>query len=176
MAHRSRAGPCNGAANAVDYVRSTIEEYMRRLITAFAALTLLSSSALASGGLSCEVADQNLNLTVESGVTHGMGGPFFNFKASAEVLVKDTPPSLVKLNLDNGLVHHWLDGQRLDLSFYRESEGSEPHAEVEIIVQTTQGEEGTTAGEYTLSVFLAEPAPGAENPIKVTGKVSCFVE
>ncbi len=149
---------------------------MRGLITALAALTLLSPSALASGGLSCEAADQNLKLTVESGVTHGMGGPFFNFKASAEVLVKETPPSLVKLNLDNSLVHHWLDGQRLDLSFYRETDGSEPHGEVEITVQTTQDEEGSSAGEYTLSVFIANPAAGAENPIKVTGKVSCFIE
>ena len=149
---------------------------MRRLTLALATLTICSSSAFASGGLSCEAADENLVLAIESGVTHGLGGPFFNFKASAEVRVKETPPSLAKLNLDDRLVHHWLDGGRLDLSFYGETEDSAPHGEVEIIVQATVQDEGSYAGEYTLSVFQAEPVPNAENPMKFTGKVSCFVE
>ncbi len=149
---------------------------MRRSVLTLAALLLSAPAGFASGGLSCEANDANLNLTVESSVTRGMGGPFFNFKASAEIMVASTHPSLKKLTLDESLVHHWLDGKMLYLSFYRETAANEPHAYVEIVVETSQVEEGSYAGKYSLSVFAADAAADTENPKQATGEVICFAE
>jgi hypothetical protein len=149
---------------------------MHKILGAIAGLTLLSSSAFASGGLSCEVADANLKLTAESGVTHGMGGPFFNFKASAEILNAAVHPDLKALILDDKLVHHWLDGKTLKLSFYQETAEDKPHAYVDITIDTQSDEEGNYNGAYQLSIFAAEPPAGAENPVELSGTVTCFVE
>lgn len=42
-------------------------------------------------------------------------GPFFNFRASAELLVKDVAPDFAKLTLDGNLVHNWIDGDETRL-------------------------------------------------------------
>lgn len=149
---------------------------MHKIFGAIAGLALMSSAALASGGLSCEVADANLKLAVESGVTRGMGGPFFNFKAGAEILNAAVHPDLKALTLDDKLVHHWLDGKTLKLSFYQETAEDKPHAYVDITIDTQSDEEGSYNGDYQLSIFAAEPPEGAENPVELSGKVTCFVE
>lgn len=149
---------------------------MHRIFGAIVSLALLSSAAFASGGLNCEADDETLKLTVDIGVSRGMGGAFFTTKASAEVKAEGTPGDLQKLNLDDALVHHWLDGQSLKLLFYRETAADRPHAYAEITVEAVPAEEGAYAGGYTLTLFKAEAAEDEENPVRFNGKIGCFVE
>ena len=86
------------------------------ILNVSAAMTIVAASpAHASGGLWCTIDDANLRMTIESGVTRGMGGPIFNFKALAELLVKDVAPDFAKLTLDGNLVHNWIDGDETRL-------------------------------------------------------------
>jgi len=149
---------------------------MRQPVAALAALLLLPTPSFASGGLSCEIEDRNLKFAAESGVTHGMGGPFINFKASAEILAEGTPEDFRKLTLDGDLVHHWLSGTDLNLSFYRERSNDQPHAYVDLVIETRQEEEGSYKGTYTLSVFIADAPADAENLRNFTGPITCFAE
>jgi hypothetical protein len=150
---------------------------MRQHFAAFLCFAFLPAAAHASGGLSCEADDGNLKLEVQSGVTRGMGGPFFEFKAKSEIKAGATPPDLRSLTLDSHLVHHWLSGKELNLAFYYEREGDKPHAYVEIVVETDAQDELDFKGTYELTVFNTEVPEGTDSVVvKATGDVACMAE
>ena len=133
----------------------------RATIVSAMLLVLLNLPAGASGAVWCNIADANLKMNVESGVTHGMGGPFFNFKASAELLAKDVAGDFRSLALDNKLVHSWLDADETRLLFYVEREGDKPFGSVEILIETSgDREEIDLKGTYEVSYFEAERQQG----------------
>ena len=64
----------------------------------------------------------------------------------------------------------------LRLHFYREREADKPHGYVELVVTAVSADdEGTADGSYDLTVFDTSGASSGD-PLKVTGKISCFVE
>jgi len=141
-------------------------------------LLLAATPALASGGLSCEAKGKGAKITVESGVTHGMGGPVFNFRGSSEFASKKVEADLGKLAYtDEHLAQYWLDGKELRLLLYRERDGDKPHGYVEITIRTKAGEEGTYAGNYELTAFDTTGTDGGDaRRLDLKGKISCFVE
>ena len=141
-----------------------------------AAMTIVAASpAHASGGLWCTIDDANVKMTIESGVTRGLGGPFFNFRASAELLVKDVAPDFAKLTLDSNLVHSWIDGDETRLLLYTERQGNAPFGSVEITIETVgDREEGDLPGKYEVSYFEVERQKGeSDGYIRLKGDVSC---
>ena len=147
-----------------------------RVALASAMLLVVSSlPASASGGVWCNISDANLEMTVESGVAHGMGGPFFNLKASAELLAKNVADDFRKLRLDDKLVHSWLDRDETRLLFYIEREGDKPFGSIEITIETSgDREEGELTGKYELRYIEGERQQGENDGIMVlTGDVTC---
>ena len=138
-----------------------------------------SGGAFASGGLSCEADDKNVALSIESGVTRGMGSPVFNFRAEAGLKLAKTPADMKTTAFEQAnLAQYWLDGEDLRLVLYREREGDKPHGYVEITVLTKakgEQEEGTYEGNYELTVF---DGTGDGDPLQLEAKgtVSCFSE
>jgi hypothetical protein len=59
-----------------------------RIAFATAALLAGATQAYASGGIGCNSEEPPAKLSIESGVTRGMGGPLFNFRATLEILDK----------------------------------------------------------------------------------------
>jgi hypothetical protein len=152
-----------------------------RSIIAGTVLLLASQMAFASGGLWCDIDDEVLKLTVESGVTHGMGGPVFNFRARAEVKSEEAPKHLkITEFTEEHLPQYWLDNYALNLSLYRETVGDLPHGYVSITIKTQPNdeEEGSYAGDYELTVWDVGPEGSTEEPLKVShaGKVMCGSE
>lgn len=153
---------------------------MRISLTAalLAGLTLFAAPAAhASGGLWCNVDDANLKLDVESGVTHGMGSPFFSFKAAGELKGKDVATDFQKLTLDDKLVHSWLDGDEVRLLFYTERTDGE-FGSVQITIETVMAadEEGYE-GTYQVSYFEGTRQKGEEDGFRrFEGKLTCGVE
>lgn len=141
---------------------------------ALAVLLLAAQPSRASGGLWCSVDDERLKLSVETGMSHGMGGALFNFKASAELLDKQIAADFRKLTLDDKLVHHWVDRDETRLSFYTErSEGD--FGSVDIIIETMgDREEGDIPGTYELAYFeTSRQTSGDDGFIRFSGKVAC---
>jgi hypothetical protein len=148
---------------------------MRRTLIALAAVIAAIGPAAASGGLGCEAEDQSLKFAAESGVSRGMGGAFFNLKASLDIAMEGVPDDLKALTLDEALVHSWLDGDELKLQFYVERQEGD-FASVDFVVETAMVEEGEYRGGYALTIFAARPGePEAETRV-VAGEVVCFVE
>jgi hypothetical protein len=152
-----------------------------RSIIAGTVLLLSSHMAFASGGLWCDIDDEVLKLSVESGVTHGMGGPVFNFRAVADVKSDKAPKHLKHTEFSSDhLPQYWLDNYALNLGLYRETEGDLPHGYVSITIKTQPNdeEEGSYAGNYELTVWDVGAEGSTEESLKVShaGKVTCGAE
>jgi hypothetical protein len=149
-----------------------------RLVPIVAAAVFVAASApvAASGGLGCEAKDAYIDFEVDTAVTRGMGGPFFNFRATLAIAVDGVPEDLRKLTLDDALTHSWLDGEELKLQFYVERQDGD-YASVDFVVETTMVEEGEYRGGYILTVVTPE-TPYAPDPVErsATGEVVCYVE
>lgn len=131
----------------------------------------------ASGGLHCTVEDEVAVVTIESGVTRGMGGPVFNFRATSVIRDGTVAGDLRDMAYDGEhLAQYWLDGEELRLLLYRErAEGA--HGYVQIEIRTKAGEEGLYAGTYDLTAFdMTGDTTGEGRTVKGAGPVECFVE
>lgn len=149
---------------------------MRLIPIAFACLLGAGAPAAASGGLGCEASDLSLKFVVETAVSRGMGGAFFNLRASLDVAMEGVPDDLRKLTLDEALVHSWLDGEEVKLMFYMEREDGE-FATVDFVVETSQVREGEYRGDYIFTAF--EVRPDSESGFAAwaaQGHVLCLVE
>ena len=150
---------------------------MKQLLLTLAALAILGSGpALATGGFSCSVDDANLSFDAQSALGRGMGAPIINLEAKGEIKLKGVTADLAQLDFSKHLVHSWMAHPDTRLHFYREREADKPHGYVELVIlAVSAGDEGEAAGTYELTVFEAEGSASGE-PLKATGKVTCFVE
>lgn len=150
---------------------------MRHVLLAAVAILLAAwAPAAASGGLGCEAKDAHVDFAVDTAVTRGMGGPFFNFKAALAITVDGVPDDLRRLALDEALTHSWLDGKELKLQFYVERQEGD-FASVDFVVEAAMVEEGLYRGGYVLTVFAPEsPAASDTGQVSATGAVVCYVE
>jgi hypothetical protein len=130
----------------------------------------------ASGGFWCDVADRNVKFHVGSGTQRGGAGALLNFKADLEILLKNVPPDFQKLDLNDALTQHWIDGKDFKLRLYTErSEGL--FGAVEFIVDTKSVGEGEYKGSYSLSVESMQSEKDSEaKRWKARGKITCSAE
>lgn len=153
---------------------------MRIAVPVAACLAALAATpAAATGGLSCDASDKAVDLSVESGVTRGMGGPLLDFKASLSLKLKGVPEDLRKLEFAHEhLPHHWLGNRDIRLRLYREREGNAlPHASVEVEILTRQvpKEEDSYRGTYAITVHVMPDDKAAEpRTLTARGRVACF--
>ncbi|MGF7005674.1 hypothetical protein [Aminobacter sp. BE322] len=150
---------------------------MRAIMTAMSIL-LAAGPAVASGGLSCGAKDEAVKLTIESGVTRGMGSPVFDFRGEIEILDNAVAQDLRRMSFDKAhLAQYWLDGEELRLIVYREREADKPHGYVEVMVRTKSGDEGDYIGQYSVTVFdMADATGGEGKTFNFSGRATCLVE
>ena len=148
---------------------------MRATIAAIAlSSTVLSTPAHASGGLWCGNEGGPVKISIESGVTRGMGFPVFNFRASAEVDDQSIGADLRKITFDGGnLPQYWSEDDELKMVLYRERDGG-TFGSVQIIVRTKMADD---AAEYqgTYS-YVAQDAGGQGSSLELSGEISCGME
>lgn len=137
-----------------------------------------TTMAAASGGLSCEATDEAVSLSLEGGVTRGMGSALFSFSARLELRSDEVRQDLRLTEFAREHVaQYWLDGEMLKLRLYRERTGDAPHGYVEVIVETVRGDDDTDRGDYIVAVYdMAEAAADEVEPVQFTGAVTCAVE
>ena len=132
-----------------------------RLLVVLAGLIAGTLPAAASGGIWCILEDQSVRLSIESGVTRGMGSPFFNFRGKLEVLDASVPQKLRTAEFEQQhLAQYWVDGRVLKLHLYREWEVDNSFDYVDLVIETQASEEGVYDGSYTMTVFDSAGAGG----------------
>jgi hypothetical protein len=149
-----------------------------RFFLVLAGLIAATAPAAASGGIWCHLEDQSVKLSVDSGVTRGLGAPFFNFRGKLEILDKAIPEKLRTTEFDGqNLSQYWLDGHALKLHLYREWEVDKSFDYVELVIETQTGDdEGLYGGSYRLTVFDAAGAAGEGKETALGGEISCDAE
>lgn len=133
---------------------------------------LLAASACpaaASGGIGCTVEDEAVTLSIDGGISRGMGSALFALSGSIQIRDEAVAADLAALDFAREHVpQYWLDGSALKLRLYREREAA-PHGYVEIAVDAMPVGDGY-AGDYAVTVY----DDGAQ--ASFAGAVSCFVE
>lgn len=137
------------------------------------AIGLAPGTALATGGLACSIDDNNLRLDFNGVYSHSI--PKIH-AVSGQFQSKDarTPKSLQQFALDSSdLLQQWWQGNDLKLLIYRETQGEDPFASVELIIEATSpsNDESRYDGNYRLK--LLRSVDGAQTPVTVAGKVGC---
>lgn len=101
--------------------------------------------------------------------------PFFDFQASAGIKAPAVPPELRTLKLSDALVHHWIDGKEVKLSFYREQDKAEFIIWVNIVVEADRVADSD--GEYEGTYELTYSSERGDNDLPpLTGKIGCGMD
>jgi hypothetical protein len=147
-----------------------------RFFLVLAGLAVATLPAAASGGIWCHLEDKSVKLSVDSGVTRGLGAPFFNFRGKLEILDRAIPEKLRTTEFDGqNLSQYWLDGRALKLHLYREWEVDKSFDYVELVIETQAGDdEGLYGGSYKLTVFAGAAGEGKETALD--GEINCDAE
>jgi hypothetical protein len=151
---------------------------MRTILAAVSILSLSVSSAHASAGLSCEASDKTVKLSIEAGISRGLGDDVFSFKGELDILSAGAPKDFRNVVFEKDhLTQRWLDDRNLKLRIYRERAG-EPHGSVELVIEAWPRKESDGIefrGGYVLTIFDI-PKAGADGKTTILkGRVSCSV-
>ena len=148
-----------------------------RFLVVLAVLIAGILPAAASGGLWCQLEDQQVRISIESGVTHGMGGPVFNFRGKLEILGKAVAEGFRTVEFDgDSLAQYWLDDRALKLGLYREWQDDKPFRSINLVIETQAGDdEDTYGGSYAITVFDNGVA-GDDKETKLSGEIDCGAE
>lgn len=135
--------------------------------------------AFASGAISCAADDEAAALSIEGGVTRGMGSALFSFSGKVELRAEEIEDDLrIAAFGREHVAQYWFDGEALKLRLYREREGDAPHGYVETVLDTAFDErEGGYRGDYRVTVYDMTRATGGEAATaEFSGAVACFAE
>ena len=148
---------------------------MRFVILAAAMVAALPVQA--SGGLWCDTVGGPVKISIESGMTHGMGFPVFNFRASSEVDDAAIGEDLRKVAFERAhLPQYWYHGEDLNMVLYRERD-TDVFGSVEITILTKAvGDDIEYNGTYSFTVYDAGGNNGQGSTVTHTGKISCGTE
>lgn len=137
-----------------------------------------TTMAAATGGLSCEASDEAVSLSLEGGVTRGMGSALFSFSGTLELRSDEVREDLrLTAFAREHVAQYWLDGEVLKLRLYRERESDAPHGYVEVIVETTRDDDDRDRSDYIVAVYdMADADQGEVEPVQFMGEVACVVE
>lgn len=151
---------------------------MRNVVAAIV-ITLATTSAHASGGLSCEASDKAVKLALEAGVSRGVGSGFFSFKGQLDILAPGAPKDFRNIEFEKEhLTQQWLDNRNLKLHVYRERDG-EPHGYVDLVIEAwprKDSEDIEFRGGYTLTIFDVPKNGGDGKTTVLKGRVTCSAE
>lgn len=149
-----------------------------RALAGMALFLATTAMAAASGGISCEVEGDDVAMTLEGGVTRGMGSALFSFSGRLELRSDEVHDDLRVSEFGREHVaQYWLDGDTMKLRLYRERAGDVPHGYVEAIIETARDEDGNDQGDYLVAVYdMNDAVDGEVEPVQFTGSIGCFVE
>jgi hypothetical protein len=142
------------------------------------AAALISAAPVhASGGLWCDNVGGPVKISIQSGVTRGMGFPVFDFRASSEVDDATVGDDLRKISFEGAhLPQYWFHGENLNMVLYRERD-TEIFGSVEITILTkAAGDDIEHKGTYSFTAYDAGGNNGQGSTVTHTGKISCGVE
>lgn len=135
---------------------------------------LAPGTAHATGGLACSIDDSNLKLDFNGVYSHSIP-KIHAVSGEFQSKLPRTPRPLQRFALDSSdLLQQWWQNNELKLLIYRETQGGDPFASVQLVIQTTgtSNEELRFAGNYQLRLWSA--GDGGQTPITAAGKVACW--
>lgn len=128
--------------------------------------------AFATGGVWCDVEDQNVKFHVKASQARDGTGGWWGIEGSVESLDTALPRDLAKFNIkDENITERWWDRDSVRLLVQKSGEDSQNFASVRITVVAVALEEATYKGAYMLQIELPD---GTD--ITRDGSVACSAD
>lgn len=141
-------------------------------------LTLIAAApAHATATLTCAGGNGPFKLTVTAAIGQTTILTINNAGGRLELKSGTVPKDMAVLPLEHEhLAHHWLEGDQLNLYFYRERAANEPFGAVEAVLTTRRvpKSEGEYTGRFKLKIsYLRKASDTTPVEFAVTGGVKC---
>lgn len=128
--------------------------------------------AFATGGVWCDVEDQNVKFHVKASQARDGTGGWWGIEGSVESLGTALPLDLVKFDIkDENITERWWDRDSVRLLVQKSGVDSQNFASVRITVVAVALEEATYKGAYMLQIVLPD---GTD--ITRDGSVACSAD
>jgi hypothetical protein len=114
---------------------------------------LLPLPAFATGGVWCDVEDQNVKFHVKASQARDGTGGWWGIEGGVETLSAALPPDLAKFDIkDEDITERWWDGDDVRLIVQKIGTESQSWASVRVTVLAKTYDEASYRGRYTLDV------------------------
>lgn len=145
-----------------------------------ACLALIAATpAGATATLDCAGGNGPFKLTVTAAIGQTTILTVNNAGGRVELKSGTVPKDMTVLPLEHEhLAHHWLEGDQLNLYFYRERAANEPFGAIEAVLTTRRvpKSEGEYTGRFKLKIsYLRMASDTAPVEFAVTGGVKCMM-
>jgi hypothetical protein len=138
---------------------------------------LWASPALAAPRFACTATSGPFSLTANIALDNRGGGPISQVAGTVVLNTRGLPPDLAKQDLDaSTLVHHWYEGEQLNLHFYKERAVSAPGGAVEAVLTLRRPNKDDEAyrGRFRIKVrYFKKPSDAEPVEFMVTGGATC---
>jgi hypothetical protein len=148
-----------------------------RLGLLLAVLGASSAPALAAARFACTANNGPFGISADVQIGPGEANPIDRVGGAITLKTREVPPDLARLDLDTpALVHHWYEGEQLNLHFYKERASTQPGGAVEAILTLRRPNKDDDAyrGRFRIKVRYFKKASDAQ-PMEfmVTGGATC---
>jgi hypothetical protein len=134
----------------------------------------------AAGAFDCSGGSGAFHIEATLAVGPAAGGPIANAGGRLDILTRRLPSDLETVTLDReALVHHWLEGDQVNLHFYKERDAGRPFGYVEAVITTRKQGKGEAdyAGRFRLKVsYLKKDGDATPVEFMTTGWVHCAAQ
>lgn len=142
-----------------------------------AVLWASSAPALAAPRFACTANNGPFGLSANIVLDNRGGSPISQVAGTVVLNTREVPPDLAKQDLDTStLVHHWYEGEQLNLHFYKERAVSQPGGGIEAFLTLRRPNKDDEAyrGRFRIKVRYFKKASDAQ-PMEfmVTGGATC---
>jgi hypothetical protein len=128
--------------------------------------------AFATGGVWCDVEDNNMKFHFKASQARDGTGGWWGIEGAVESLATTLPNDIAKFTIKNeNLTERWWDGDDVRLIVQKNNADSEKWASVRVTVLAKAYEEATYRGPYTLEIWNAD---GSD--VTRTGVVECSAD
>lgn len=134
--------------------------------------------AAATGTLDCMADADGTAINLHGIVPYSSAAPLIQVEAEISTTLQGVSADLG--NTMFGTEHnsqYWLDGETLNVLFYRERAGDGPFGATTLVIKTTRGkgdEEGTYSGSYDIEGYEVPASGGEAIIVHQTGAIDCF--
>jgi hypothetical protein len=130
-----------------------------------------ASPAMATGGISCDAKDANVEFTIQATVARAIEASVIGVEGTAMIKAASGKQAF---NLSGTLAQSWIQGGEARLHFYWQAQGVEGVSGIELVIKTKGApSKQVKSGTYSVRLY---PAASNGSVRRINGKAQCELD